>query len=439
MLLLSPCMINIYLELIIISSLILLNGFFAMSEIAIISARKPRLQEKAKKGNPGAKIALELANSPTKFLSSIQVGITTIGVLNGAFGGATITRHLQALLLNFKPLAPYSETISLALVVIFISYFTLIFGELVPKRLALREPEEISSIISRPMSLISSIATPFIKLLSFSTDTTLRFLKARTSTTPLITQEEITNAIDMGRKAGLVEPDEQRMITRVFEFGDRQAYSIMTPRTDTVWLDLEDPLEENLKTIRETPHSRFPVVREDPDIIVGIVNAHDLLKSTANLNQVKLEKYLHTPLFIPEHMPLLKVLELFRHHQLHFAVVIDEYGGFSGIITPIDILQAIVGELPADEPQMPTIRKENDKFWIIDGSLPIQEFKVYFNVGEMPEEQRYSTLSGFAMMILGHVPKTGDRFSWNGYHFQITEMSNQKVKKLRMHINIQKS
>ena len=296
-------MINIYLELIIISSLILLNGFFAMSEIAIISARKPRLQEKAKKGNPGAKIALELANSPTKFLSSIQVGITTIGVLNGAFGGATITRHLQALLLNFKPLATYSETISLALVVIFISYFTLIFGELVPKRLALREPEEISSIISRPMSLISSITTPFIKLLSFSTDTTLRFLKARTSTTPLITQEEITNAIDMGRKAGLVEPDEQRMITRVFEFGDRQAYSIMTPRTDTVWLDLEDPLEENLKTIRETPHSRFPVVREDPDIIVGIVNAHDLLKSTANLNQVKLEKYLHTPSLYPNTCP----------------------------------------------------------------------------------------------------------------------------------------
>ena len=419
-------MINIYLELIIISSLILLNGFFAMSEIAIISARKPRLQEKAKKGNPGAKIALELANSPTKFLSSIQVGITTIGVLNGAFGGATITRHLQALLLNFKPLATYSETISLALVVIFISYFTLIFGELVPKRLALREPEK-----SLPLSpsyepyLIHRY--PFIKLLSFSTDTTLRFLKARTSTTPLITQEEITNAIDMGRKAGLVEPDEQRMITRVFEFGDRQAYSIMTPRTDTVWLDLEDPLEENLKTIRETPHSRFPVVREDPDIIVGIVNAHDLLKSTANLNQVKLEKYLHTPLFIPEHMPLLKVLELFRHHQLHFAVVIDEYGGFSGIITPIDILQAIVGELPADEPQMPTIRKENDKFWIIDGSLPIQEFKVYFNVGEMPEEQRYSTLSGFAMMILGHVPKTGDTSHGTDTIFQITDVKS-KVK-----------
>ncbi|NLG19135.1 MAG: HlyC/CorC family transporter [Fibrobacter sp.] len=431
---------NIWAELVIIFVLILFNGFFAMSEIAIISARKPRLQQKAKKGSAGAKAALELATSPTRFLSSIQVGITTIGVLTGAFGGATIAWQLQSLIINIKPLAPYSESISLVLVVVGISYFTLILGELVPKRLALRDPEQISVVISRPMNFISTVATPFIKLLSFSTDTALHFLRARTSTTPLITQEEITNAIDMGTKAGLVEPDEQRMITRVFEFGDRQAHSIMTPRTEVIWLDTVDSFEENLKSIKETPHSRYPVVREDPDVIVGIINARDLLKFAANPSQMKLERYLHSPLYIPEHMPILKVLELFRRHPLHFAVVIDEYGGFSGIITPIDLLQAIVGELPAEEePRVPAISKEIDGYWIIDGSLPIQEFKVHFNVSDMPEEQRYGTISGFSMMMLGHVPKTGDRFSWNGYDFQVTEMSNHTVSKLRVHAPVQET
>jgi len=244
----------------------------------------------------------------------------------------------------------------------------------------------------------------------------------------------------MGTKAGLVEPDEQRMITRVFEFGDRQAHSIMTPRTEVIWLDTEDSLEENLKSIKETPHSRYPVVREDPDVIVGIINARDLLKFAANPSQMKLERYLHSPLYIPEHMPILKVLELFRRHPLHFAVVIDEYGGFSGIITPIDLLQAIVGELPAEEePRVPAISKEIDGYWIIDGSLPIQEFKVHFNVSDMPEEQRYGTISGFSMMMLGHVPKTGDRFSWNGYDFQVTEMSNHTVSKLRLHAPVQET
>ena len=405
-----------------------------MSEIAVISARKPVLQERAKKGISGAKMALELANSPNRFLSSIQVGITTISVLMGAFGGATIAGWLEQQLGKISIIAPYADSIGLGIVVVLISYFTLILGELVPKRLALNRAESISSAVARPMNLFSIVATPFVKILGVSTEGVLFLIGARKMTAPSITQEEITHAIDMGRKAGLVEPDEQRMVTRVFEFGDRQAHSIMTPRTDVIWLDLEEELLENVKTILENPYSRFPVIREDPDNIIGILKARDLLTRVANEKTLNLEKYLHLPLFVPEHMSVLRVLELFRQNPVHLAIVIDEYGGFSGIITPYDLLQAIVGELPVkEEYRVPAIHKDIDGFWLVDGSLPVQEFKVYFNIDEMPEEQRYGTISGFVMMMLGHVPRAGDHFNWNGYDFQVTEMIDHRVSKLRVH------
>ena len=425
-------------EILILLLLILLNGFFAMSEIAIISARKPVLQEKAKRGNAGARVALDLSKSPNRFLSSIQVGITTVGVLMGAFGGATIADYLASFLQNFPSVQPYAQPVSIAVVVIFISYFTLILGELAPKRLALSNAEEISSLVSRPMHVISIIATPIIKILSLSTDTALFFLRARTTTIPSITEEEISHAIDMGRKAGLVEPDEQLMVKRVFEFGDRQAHSIMTPRTDCIWLDLAEPIEENIGIILQHHYSRFPVIREDPDIIIGVLNARDLLQKPPQ--ERELGSFVQVPLFVPEHMSVLKVLELFRRHPVHFAIVIDEYGGFRGIITPYDLLQAIVGELPAErEERMPAITKDINGYWNVDGSLPIQEFKVFFNITEMPEEQRYGTLSGFTMLMLGHIPLPGELFTWNGYEFQVTEMTDHRVSKLRVHGPIQEN
>jgi putative hemolysin len=407
-----------------------------MSEIALISSRKPILNQKAKQGNKGAKTAIELSDSPNRFLSTIQIGITTIGILMGAFSGATIAEALQKPILKIDSLAPYAETISLSCVVVFISYITLILGELVPKRLALGSPETISIFISRPMNLLSTIATPFIKALSFSTDAVLFLLGKKSPKAPTITEEEISHAIELGTKAGLVEPDEQRMITRIFEFGDRQAHSIMTPRTDCVWLDISESFDENLKTVLDYPYSRYPVIDEDPDNIIGIVNARDILHTkTVSQKNLSIRNHLQSALFIAEHMSVLKVLEAFRHHTPHFAIVIDEYGGFSGIITPYDILQAVVGELPVkSEISVPAIHKDIDGYWIIDGTLPVQEFKVYFHIDEMPDEQRYGTISGFVMLMLGHVPKAGDFFVWNGYEFKVTEMKGHRVNRLQLHL-----
>ncbi len=426
----------LWMELIIILILIFLNGFFSMSEIAIISSRKPILNQRAKNGNKGAKTAIELSDSPNRFLSSIQVGITTIGILMGAFSGATIANALKIPIQKVDSLAPYAETISLTCTVIFISYLTLILGELVPKRLALGDPETISTLISRPMNLLSIIATPFIKALGFSTDAVLFILGKKIPKAPTITEEEISHAIELGTKAGLVEPDEQRMITRIFEFGDRQAHSIMTPRTDCVWLDASESFDENLKTVLDCPYSRYPVIDEDPDNLIGIANARDILYTkTIAEKDLSLKNHIQIALFVAEHMSVLKVLEAFRHHTPHFAIVIDEYGGFSGIITPYDILQAVVGELPMkSEISVPSIHKGIDGYWNIDGALPVQEFKVYFNIDEMPDEQRYGTISGFVMLMLSHVPKTGDFFAWNNFEFKVMEMKNHRVNRLQLHL-----
>ena len=354
----------------------------------------------------------------------------------GAFGGATFANVLEKPIQKIDFLAPYAETISLTCIVVFISYLTLILGELVPKRLALGSPETISMFISRPMNLLSLIATPFIKALSFSTDAVLFLLGKKSFKAPTITEEEIAHAIELGTKAGLVEPDEQRMITRIFEFGDRQAHSIMTPRTDCVWLDISESFDENLKTVLDHPYSRYPVINEDPDSIIGIVNARDILHiKTISEKNLSLNNFIQAGLFIAEHISVLKVLEAFRQHPPHFAIVIDEYGGFSGIITPYDILQAVVGELPIkSEESVPAIHKDIDGYWNIDGALPVQEFKVYFNIDELPEEQRYGTISGFVMLMLGHVPKTGDFFVWNGYEFKVTEMKDHRVNRILLHL-----
>lgn len=421
---------SLFLEIIIIVLLVILNGFFAMSEIALISSRRAVLEDKAKKKIKGANAALILSENPNKFLSTVQVGLTTIGILMGAFGGTTIAKSIEFLFLGNADIAPYAPTLSFILVVVVTSYLSLVFGELVPKRLALSNAENIASFSAPLMNFISLITKPFIKILSVSTEAVLFLFGAANVKRPKITEEEIAHAIEEGRRVGLVEPDEQRIVKRVFEFGDRPAHSIMTPRTDVVWLDLSESPKENMKKISENPHSRFPVIREQPDIIVGIINARDLLQRPSTEPVSNLEPFLQTPLFVPEHMSALHVLQLFRAHPLHIAIVIDEYGGFRGVITAYDLLQALVGELPAEQAQMPAIKKSEENSWLIDGGLPIQEFKVFFNINELPQEQRYGTLSGFAMQMLGHIPLEGEHFEWGGFDFKVTEMTDHRVGKL---------
>lgn len=404
-----------------------------MSEIAIISAKKARLIEKAKHGTKKAKTALDLANSPNQFFSTIQIGITTIGILMGAFSGSTISSHLSPFFQQFSFISPYSESISFAVVVIVVSYFSLILGELVPKRIALNRAEAIAQLIARPMKILSMVSLPFVVFLTKSTDIILYILRLHKINDPAITHEEIIHAIDLGRIAGLVEPDEQKMVKRVLQFGDRQAHSIMTPRTNVIWLDFDSPTDKNITTVLENPFSRYPVIKEFPDNVLGIVNSRDLLQLLKFPNS-DLTNFIREPLFITEHMTVLNVVELFRQHPLHFALVIDEYGGFRGIITPYDILQALVGELPlAKEEMVPGIKRSVQGNWYVDGAIPVQEFKMFFNIDDLPEEQRYGTLSGFVMHILGHIPTTGEHFDWNGFNFTVVSMVHNRIDEVIVH------
>jgi putative hemolysin len=405
----------------------------ALSEIALVTARKQLLQSTAQKGDRGAKRALSLIETPNRFLSSIQVGITTVGIFMGAYSGVTLSAFLNSWFIHVPYLQKYSEQFSLSLIVVIVSYFSLVLGELVPKRIGLAYAETLSAAVAHPMYIISVIASPVVKLLSKSTDFVLHLLNlSRTiPVTTTITEEEIVQTIEMGKKAGLVEPDEQKMITRIFEFGDRQALSIMTPRTDVIWLDLDDPVQKNYTIIGKYQFSRFPLVRGDPDRVIGVINTRDLIGTEP---VIRFGKYIQTPLFIPEHMPVLHVLELFRHQPLHFAVVIDEYGGFSGIITPYDVLQAIVGELPAPhETVIPTIKKEGSGYYLIDGALPVQEFKVFFDISKLPEEDTFGTVAGFAIRSFGHIPSAGEKFTWNKFEFSVIQMEDNRIVKLRVH------
>ncbi len=424
-------------EFLIILILILINGIFSMSEIAIISAKRARLMQKSKSGSEGAKAALELADSPNTFLSTIQVGITTIGIIMGAFSGSTIAKNLVPFFQQFSLTARYSDTIAFTIVVITVSYLSLILGELVPKRIALNRAEDIAQIISRPMRILSLIASPFVYILTKSMDMVLFVLHLQKVHDPTITQEEISHALDLGRIAGLVEPDEQKIVKRVLQFGDRQAHSIMTPRPNVIWLDIELPVEEIIKTVTDNPFSRYPVMKDSPDNIVGIINARDILRFMDH--QVSDFKFLiQEPLFVVKNLSILNVVETFRQHPLHFALVIDEYGGFMGIITPYDILQALIGELPLGH-IVPGIRKSKLGSWYIDGSIPIQEFKIFFNIDEFPEEYRYGTLSGFIMHVLGHIPSTGEHFDWNGFSFTVVSMVHNRVNEVVVHTPQNKS
>jgi len=329
---------SVIVEGLVIFLLIIINGIFAMSEIAVVSARKSRLQQLAETGDAKARTALELATAPNQFLSTIQVGITLIGILAGAFGGATIARHLTSWLGDIPPLAPYSHALSLALVVAVTTYLSLIIGELVPKRLALNAPERVAAAIARPMQALSNIAYPVVHVLGVSTEFVLHLLGVKPSTEPPVTEEEIRSLIEEGARAGMFEEAEREMVERVFRLGDRRVGAVMTPRTEIVWLDSEAPLEEIRETIMGSAHSRFLVAQGSLDNVVGIAQAKDLLVHFLSQQTVDLTTIAQQPLFVPETMGALKVLELFKQSGTHMALVIDEYGGIQGLVTPNDIL-----------------------------------------------------------------------------------------------------
>ena len=426
-------MSSIIFEILILLVLIIANGIFSMSEMAIISSRKVRLQQMANQGDAKAKAALELAEAPNRFLSTVQVGITLIGILTGAFGGATIADKLALYVELIPGLAPYSQAIAFGMVVLTITYLSLIVGELVPKRLALNNPERIAASVAIPMRVLAAGAYPVVHLLSASTDLVLRILGIGPSTEPQVTEEEIKVLIEQGTEAGTFEEAEQDMVQRVFRLGDRPVNALMTPRPDIVWLDLEDSAAENRQKMMDSCHSRFPVCQGGLDNVLGVMHVTDLLARTLSGQPLDLTISLRQPVFVPESTRGLKILELFKQTGIHVALVVDEYGVIQGLVTLNDVLVEIVGDVPsAGELEEPQAVQREDGSWLLDGMLPVDEFVELFDIDELRGDHQgsYQTLGGFVMTHLGRIPAAADHFEWSGMRFEVMDMDGNRVDKV---------
>jgi putative hemolysin len=421
------------LEITIVLVLIALNGIFSMSEFALVSAKKTRLRQRAEDGDTRATAALKLANAPTLFLSTVQIGITLIGIFTGAFGGATISEEFAAYLGKFPALSPYSNAISITLVVLLITYMTLIFGELVPKRLALNNAESIASNIAKPMFYLSVIAKPLVIILSSSTEAVLRAMKVRKTTEPPVKEEEIKILFEEGTRAGVFEKAELSMIEGVLEIGDRRVDSLMTHRTDLIAIDLEDPADENLRKMSKSGRSNFPAYEGDLDNIVGMVSVKSVLATFLESGLVDIRASVTKPLFIPESVSVLKLLELFKETGVHIALITDEYGSIQGIITLHDILEAIVGEVRSfDEPVESQVKVREDGSWLIDGDAPIEKLKDVLSVDSFPGEGLgyYRTIAGLIIFILQRIPETGDHIVIGKLRYEVVDMDGNRIDKV---------
>jgi putative hemolysin len=418
-------------ELLVVLFLIVLNGFFAMSELAVISARRVRLQILAEEGHHGARAALQLASDPGRFLSTVQIGISLIGILAGAYGGATLAGQLGDYLATFALLAAVAYNLALGLVVAGITYLSLIVGELVPKQLALGHAERIAVRIAWPMTLLSRLAAPLVSLLDVSAQLGLRLLGAHYAPRHTVTDEEIKTLIAEATKLGIVETAEQAMIAGVMRLADRPVRAIMTPRPDIVWLDLEDDLAVLSKQLRESSYSRFPVAKGDLEDIIGIVQAKDLLNRCLDGRTPDLREAVHEPPVVHDGMMALQVLEILKQSPLHMALVVDEYGTLQGLVTATDILESIVGELAEHgaEAESQIVRRE-DGSWLLDGGLALDEMKELLRLREIPGEGEFHTLAGLVLLQLGHLPAVGEHFSLNGYRFEVIDMDGRRIDKI---------
>lgn len=420
-------MSNMGTELLIFVILLVLSGVFVMSEMAVVSSRKARLQQLANEGNRGAQTALKLAQNPTAFLSTAQIGITLVSILLGAVGGPAFSTPLAGLFKRVPVMIEFADSLALIIVVVIITTLSMILGELVPKRLALHQPEQVAILIAGPMLFISKLFSPLVWLLSRISDVILKAIGVTPNNDPPVTEEEIQLLIDQGTQAGVFEESEQEMVEGVFSLGDQRVYSLMTPRTDIVWLDIEDSLEEIRSKIAGSDYSRFPVRQDTLDAILGIVTARDLLVPSLGGEQIKLKELLKPAFFIPETMFAARALEIFKEKGTDVLLVIDEFGGLQGLLTINDIIEEIVGEMELEEPQA---TQRQDGSWLLDGMLEVDEFKEIFDLKALPHEDEYETLSGFVMMSLGRVPQVTDHFEWNKYNFEIVDMDGRRVDKV---------
>ncbi len=422
-----------WVEALIIFLLIILNGLFAMTEIALVSVRKSRLEQKAEDGDKDARTALELLESPNRFLSTVQVGISLVGVFAGAMGGASFAEKLAVLIDKIPALQPYSYAISLVTVVLIITYFSLVIGELIPKRLALQSSEKIALASARPMKLLARMVSPVVNLLANSTELGLKIMRVKDSGEAPVSDEEIMMLLEQARETGAVQDMEQDMVESVFRLGDRRADAIMTPRVDLIWLDIQESLDENIRMVLSSSHSLFPVGDGSLDEIIGVVRAKELVGRKLNGEDVQLRNIVIPPLFVPESMPALKVLELLKTPGNRAALVIDEYGGVQGMVTLSDVLQAIIGDVPIPgETYEPQVVEREDGSYLFDGQLQIDELKDILDLDELPEEEHagFSTLGGFMMNQLGEIPTPGRHFEWDGLRFEVMDMDGRRVDKV---------
>ncbi len=413
--------------------LIVINGLFAMSEMALTACRKARLQVMVEAGEPGAVAALDLHINPTKYLSTVQIGITSIGVLNGIVGEAAFTEPVAAWLMASFAIKARTATISAtALVVLSITLLTIVFGELVPKRLGQMFPESVARRAAVPMNWLSAATRPLVMLLSFATEATLRLMGIRGGPSRSVTEEEINASLEEGLDAGVIEAQEHQMVRNVFRLDDRQIGSMMIPRAEIDWLDAALPIDQVIARMAEHARTRYPVCRGGLDDVIGVVGAHNLLGPLARGERPSLTDHLQAPVFVPETLSGMELLEHFRASGAELVFVVDEYGAVQGVITERDLLEAITGEFatPSDEDSWAVRRADGS--WLMDGLIPVPELKDRLELKELPEEDRgrYNTLAGMVMLLLGHLPRTAETVDWAGWRFEVVDLDGKRVDKV---------
>ncbi len=413
--------------------LTLLNGLFSMSEIAVVSSRKFKLENALKRGKSGARIALDLAESPTRFLSTVQIGITLISIIVGLYSGEALADPLQKTIESAAPvLAPYAKNLSMALVVIFTTYLSIVLGELFPKRIGMSYPETVAMLVAAPMRLLSRIAAPFVWLLTSSNDVLLRLLGINASTDAIVTEEEIKSMISESTESGEIREIEQDIVERVFALGDRKVSALMTHRSDILWLDVKDSADQIRAKIGAEIHGVYPVADDDLDNILGVVTVKDLFLKMHDPNFSLLD-CMQTPVYTPDSSSAYKLLDDFRKHRFHYGVVVDEFGTIQGIITMDDILDALVGDVSTRNQDEYTIVEQADHSWIADGQYPFFELLRYFEIEDNAfSDADFNTVAGFMITKLDAMPNIGDQFEWQQYHFEVIAMDGRRLESIRI-------
>ena len=414
--------------------LILVNALFAMSEMALTTSRKARLAVMVEAGERGARAAQVLHDDPTKFQSTVQIGITSIGVLNGIVGDAAFSQPLSSWLHATLPMISprMAEVTATALVVLIITFLTIIFGELVPKRLGQMYPERVAVLVAQPMDMLSSATRPFVWLLSACTETVLRLLGIRNAPTRSVTEEEIAASLEEGVDAGVIEAQEHQMVRNVFRLDERQIGSMMIPRAEITWLEQNAPLAELLSQMTQDGHSRYPVCRDGLDDVIGVIQAQDLLLPLSRGEVPDLAALMQPPVFVPETLSGMELLDHFRATGAELVFVVDEYGAVQGVITVRDVLEAITGEFSTPSADDAWAVRRSDGSWLMDGLIPVPEIKDRLEIRELPEEDRgrYNTLAGMIMLLLGRLPHTTDVVEWDSWRFEVVDLDGKRVDKV---------